>query len=124
MPGKELFLESRVALAETKLEYSLVYTSFFMDYFGLPNCPTPMRGLYFMLDVPARRAVVPGDGSAKVAFTLTSDIGKFIAVMLNLKKWDPVYNIAGDFVTLGEVVEIAERVVGKFMSHNFLHAYV
>ncbi|KAH9214548.1 hypothetical protein DL95DRAFT_425569 [Leptodontidium sp. 2 PMI_412] len=110
---KEFTDANRQALAKTNLEYTIVYTSQFMDYFGLPNIKTPMNGIYLLLDVPNKTAVLPGDGTGVLSCILTPDFAKFIPALLELPRWDPVYNAIGDSMTFNGLVEAAERATGS-----------
>ncbi|KAF1843684.1 NAD(P)-binding protein, partial [Cucurbitaria berberidis CBS 394.84] len=109
---KEYTDANRKALALTDLEWTILYTSQFLDYFGLPNMPTTMNGIYLLLDIPNKVAVLPGDGTATINVVLTTDAAKFVAALLDLPKWDPVYNLVGDSMTLNEAVKTAERATG------------
>ena len=70
MPGGENFVESQQLLAATSaatsLGYTILMTGMFMDYFGLPDSPTPRRGLYHIIDVPRARGLLPGTGIRKL----------------------------------------------------------
>ena len=110
---KETSMRNRFVLEDTKnLEYTYVYTGMFMDYFAMPKLPTPMQSLYHIMNVPAKTAVIPGDGNSTVAYTHTEDVGKFIAAALDLPQWGGSYSIVGDLTTHNEIVATAESLTG------------
>ncbi|RDW87975.1 hypothetical protein BP6252_00007 [Coleophoma cylindrospora] len=113
MPGAAEFVKNQQLLASTKLEYTIVMTGMFMDYFGMPNQTTPMRGLYHIIDVPNGRGLLPGTGMTKAVYTMTSDIAVYVAAALALEKWERVYHLVGDIISPVEVIAAAERVTGK-----------
>lgn len=57
---------------------------------------------------------VKSDGSwPRVTFTAMSDVGKFIAASLDLDKWIERMDMAGETLTMGELLRHAEDVTGK-----------
>ncbi|GME39309.1 phosphoserine aminotransferase [Neofusicoccum parvum] len=87
----------------------------FMDYYGMPHLKTHLRALVAFIDVEHRKAAIPGDGNAKVVFTLTGDLAKFVVALLDLptEKWPRSAMVVGDRLTLNELVEMAEKIVGN-----------
>lgn len=86
---------------------------FVLDYWGVPKLPTNMTPLTVVLDIPNNAAAIPGSGDTPVIFTRTTDLAKFVALMLDQQKWDPVTNVLGDRVTWNEFLRLAEEVRGK-----------
>ncbi|KAI1370469.1 NAD(P)-binding protein [Hypoxylon crocopeplum] len=94
------------------LEWTLFYTGYFMDYFGMPNFPSYLTPYVVLMDIPGNTAAIPGGGNKLVTFTHTSDVGKFVAASLDLEKWEHVSIIIGDKVTMNEAVKLAEEAKG------------
>ncbi|KLP16495.1 uncharacterized protein LW94_5371 [Fusarium fujikuroi] len=100
------------ALEETDLEWTAVSNGFFLDYWGAPNLKTYLNPLTIVLDIPARKAAIPGNPNQPAVFTYTKDVAKFTAKLLTLEKWEPVSYIVGDRLTWNEFTRLAEEVTG------------
>jgi hypothetical protein len=98
--------------ASKDLEWTLFYTGFFMDYFGMPSLPSYLTPLVVLIDIPGNMAAIPGDGNKPVTFTHTSDVGKFVAASVDLEEWDHVSVVIGDKMTMNEAVKLAEEAKG------------
>lgn len=96
------------------LEYTFYENGVFMNYFGYG---TPGSGYVnnfgFAVDLGSCTASIPGDGQNKMAFTLTKDIGEFVAASLDLDTWPEVSMMGGDLKSYNEVVSLAEDIRGK-----------
>jgi dTDP-4-dehydrorhamnose reductase len=101
------------ALEKTELEWTAVVNGFFLDYWGAPNLKTYLDHLTIVLDIPARKAAIPGNPNQPAVFTYTKDVAKFTAKLLTLEKWEPVSYIIGDRLTWKEFTQLAEEVTGK-----------
>lgn len=68
----------------------------------------------------AGTADLPGDGSNKMTFTRTQDIGKFVAAALDLEKWEEEMGMVGSTMSYNEVVGAIEKVTKRKMlvKHN------
>lgn len=102
----------RALEASKGLEWTLFYTGFFMDYFGMPSLPSYLTPLVVLIDIPGNMAAIPGDGNKPVTFTHTSDVGKFVAASVDLEEWDHVSVVIGDKMTMNEAVKLAEEAKG------------
>ncbi|KAF5635005.1 isoflavone reductase like P3 [Fusarium tjaetaba] len=100
------------ALEKTDLEWTAVANVFFLDYWGTPNLKTYLDPLTIVLDIPARKAAIPGNPDQPAIFTYTKDVARFTAKLLTLEKWDPVSYIIGDRLSWKEFVKLAEEVTG------------
>ncbi|RKL27475.1 hypothetical protein BFJ72_g13062 [Fusarium proliferatum] len=100
------------ALEKTDLEWTAVANGFFLDYWGAPNLKTYLDPLTIVLDIPARKAAIPGNPNQPAVFTYTRDVAKFTAKLLTLEKWEPVSYIVGDRLTWNEFTRLAEEVTG------------
>ncbi|KAH7215628.1 hypothetical protein DER44DRAFT_856163 [Fusarium oxysporum] len=100
------------ALEKTDLEWTAVVNGFFLDYWGAPNLKTYLDPLTIVLDIPARKAAIPGNPNQPAVFTYTKDVAKFTAKLLTLEKWEPVSYIIGDRLTWKEFSQLAEEVTG------------
>lgn len=81
------------------LEWTAVANGFFLDYWGAPNLKTYLDPLTIVLDIPARKAAIPGNPNQPAVFTYTRDVAKFTAKLLTVEKWEPVSYIVGDRLT-------------------------
>ncbi|KAK5633889.1 hypothetical protein RRF57_009603 [Xylaria bambusicola] len=110
---KKFHITARIELSYTKtLEYAYVYPGMFMDYFGMPHVATQLRPLYFFIDPTNGRAVLPGDGEAKMSMTFTTDAARYVALALDLAKWPRILSTVTSTVTLNELVRLAEKNLG------------
>ncbi|KAI1036154.1 hypothetical protein LB504_011382 [Fusarium proliferatum] len=99
------------ALEKTDLEWTAVANGFFLDYWGAPNLKTYLDPLTIVLDMPARKAAIPGNPNQPVVFTYTRDVAKLTAKLLTLEKWEPVSYIVGDRLTWNEFTRLAEELI-------------
>jgi len=113
------------AVKASGLEYTRFVNGIWMNLWG-PGAPRNEKealagysGPPFLIDLKARTATIPGNGSQKVVFTNMRDIGTFVAASLDLPRWEPESRIVGDKLSYGEVVTLAERITG----HNFEKTY-
>lgn len=57
---------------------------------------------------------VKDDGQwPRITFTSMTDVGKFVAAALDLPKWEEEMSMAGDTLTMGDLLATAEAVTGK-----------
>ncbi|KAJ4075646.1 hypothetical protein NW769_015387, partial [Fusarium oxysporum] len=100
------------ALEKAELEWTAVVNGFSLDYWGAPSLKTYLDHLTIVLDIPARKAAIPGNPNQPAVFTYTKDVAKFTAKLLTLEKWEPVSYIIGDRLTWKEFTQLAEEVTG------------
>ncbi|EGE05310.1 hypothetical protein TEQG_04465 [Trichophyton equinum CBS 127.97] len=62
-PEVNLYIAANNALKETRLKYTRIFPGYFMDYWGMPNVRTRLKPLAYAVDIPNRRAIIPGDGT-------------------------------------------------------------
>lgn len=113
------FKRQSIAVLEQhpNLEYTMVYNGYFLDYYGMPHYQSYMFPEIPYLDIAACKAAIPGSGNDKVVFTLTKDVAKFVRKMVESdERWPVRTLIAGDTVTLNEVLEVAEQARGESRS--------
>ena len=103
-------------LKKTNLEYTLFSNGFFADYFGMPKVKSYLQPLVLVIDIGHKVAGIPGSGDTPVTFTTTGDVGKFVVASLGLEKWSERSSIVGDKKTFNEVLAIAEKATGMFIS--------
>ncbi|KAK6820107.1 hypothetical protein RU639_007025 [Aspergillus parasiticus] len=91
-----------------------------MDYVTLPRVPTPLTlAVPVWIDLENNFAAIPGDGEGVVAMTHTSDIGRFVAAVLDLSQWENRYHLIGDSLSIDDMVRIAEEAKGvAFKKHH------
>ncbi|KAF4465529.1 nmra-like family [Fusarium albosuccineum] len=100
------------ALEKTDLEWTIVCNGFFLDYWGMPKIKSYLSPSVLVLDIPARKAAIPGSGDVPVVFTYSGDVAKYTAALLTLDKWDKVSYVIGDKITWNNFVATAEEVLG------------
>lgn len=66
-----------------------------------------------ILDIAHNAAAIPGSGNVEGVFPHTTDVAKFVALLLDLEKWDPVSYVDGDRLTWNEFLQLAEEVKGE-----------
>lgn len=113
-PEKRFHLFARRELENntSTLEYTYFYPGMFMDYFGLPRVPSSLRPLCFFVDPVRRRAVLPGDGTARMSMTTTTDAARYLALALDLENWPRIMTAVASTVSLKELVSMMESTLG------------
>ncbi|KAF7596685.1 hypothetical protein BBP40_000608 [Aspergillus hancockii] len=79
---------------------SLEYTHFSIAFFALP----------VWIDLENDFAGIPGDGEVIMSLAHTSDIGRCVAALQDLPKWETRYHLIGDRLSINDMVRIAEEV--------------
>lgn len=92
-----------------------------MDFFGPPPNPPQINVVSLIIDPENAKAAVPGDGSATILITHTTDVARFVAAALSLPDWPEKLIIQGDRLTLNEVVAVAESVKGNHPDGHTLY---
>ncbi|KAK7061070.1 hypothetical protein VNI00_000805 [Paramarasmius palmivorus] len=115
-------LRSLRKVKETRpnFEFTAFSVGIFMNYLGYGN-PKPdgakahghLQHFPYIVDLSKAAADVPGDGNIKFAWTTAEDVGRFTAAATQLDKWDEETNMAGEVITINEVINIAESITGK-----------
>jgi nucleoside-diphosphate-sugar epimerase len=115
-------LRSLRKVKETRpnFEFTAFSVGIFMNYLGYGN-PKPdgtkahghLQHFPYIVDLSKAAADVPGDGNIKFAWTTAEDVGRFTAAATQLEKWDEETNMAGEVITINEVINIAESITGE-----------
>ncbi|KAI8271205.1 hypothetical protein K4K58_000083 [Colletotrichum sp. SAR11_239] len=105
-------LRAAKALAKTGLVFTRVASGMFMDYFGLPNIPSHLRPFQWGLNVPARKAAIPGNGDEQFSVTYSKDLARFLDRLLDETSWPEWSIISGTDTCMNELVSLAEKVTG------------
>lgn len=100
------------ALKKTDLEHTEFYAGFFTDFFTGPGIKTYAAPMISVVDLAHDIAAVPGSGNTPVCFIHTFDLAKYVALALDLEKWDAAYHVVGDKLTWNEFVKLAEAAKG------------
>lgn len=106
-------LRAAKALAKTGLVFTRVASGMFMDYFGLPNVPSHLRPFPWGLNVPARKAAIPGNGDEQFSVTYSKDLAQFLDHLLDETSWPEWSIISGTDTCMNELVSLAEKVTGE-----------
>jgi nucleoside-diphosphate-sugar epimerase len=109
-------LRARRALYKTSLKVTQIANGAFMDYFGQPNIPSRLRPNQWAVDVPSRRAAIPGTGNEIISLTYSKDFARFVARLIDDDDWPKFSNISGSETCLDEIVAIAEKVTGTSLN--------
>lgn len=106
-----------------QLTYTLIRNGNFMDYLGLPFADTFLKPLYMVVDLPAAEAAIPGDGTAMVTFTHTTDVGKFVAALLDVpaSRWPLESTVIGEKIVLNDLISLAEKVTGTYLAPEIVY---
>ncbi|KIK68688.1 hypothetical protein GYMLUDRAFT_68538 [Collybiopsis luxurians FD-317 M1] len=103
-----------------KFEWTVFHTGAFMNYLGYGNFkPDADKALGhlapfpFVFDLKNRRVDVPGNGERRMVFTAAEDVGRFVAAVTQLDRWEEHSEMKGDWVTFNEIVGTAEEILGK-----------
>ncbi|WKT38251.1 hypothetical protein QSH57_000069 [Fusarium oxysporum f. sp. vasinfectum] len=100
-------------LRRTNLEWTRFAIGFFLDYYGMPNIKTHLPMLTFALDIPHKKAAIPGTGDEPISFTYTYDVAKFVAAFLDETEWEELTVCYGERTTWNSFLKIAEEVSGQ-----------
>ncbi|UPK98960.1 hypothetical protein LCI18_009895 [Fusarium solani-melongenae] len=107
-------VEAAKALEASGLEYARISNGLLLDYWSAPRLPTYLRELYVMwVDFANNFAALPGDGSATIVVTHSRDIGRAVARLLTLDRWEPKYSVIGNRLTMNQIVQMAEDIKGE-----------
>ncbi|KAL2670371.1 hypothetical protein Neosp_014838 [[Neocosmospora] mangrovei] len=112
-------VEASKALEASGLEYARISNGFLLDYWSAPRLPSYLGELFVMwVDIPNNFAALPGDGSAAIVVTHSRDVGRAVARLLGLTRWESRYCVIGNRLTMNEIVQMAEEIKGeKFQVH-------
>lgn len=69
--------------------------------------------LTFALDIPHKKAAIPGTGDEPISFTYTYDVAKFVAAFLDETEWEELTVCYGERTTWNSFLKIAEEVSGN-----------
>ncbi|KAH7121169.1 hypothetical protein B0J11DRAFT_58997 [Dendryphion nanum] len=112
-PAAKWWLDASSLLRSSHLQYTLITIGWLLDSHGIPHYKSHMKPFKYVLDFDNRRAVLPGDGTNPVSVLHSTDIAKYIAAMLEQSKWPELSPLASDRMSWGEMVKVAERVMGE-----------
>ena len=77
----------------------------------MPHIQTHLKTAPFAVDIMSQQAAIPGDGTARVTFTYSYDVARFVVRLLSDESWPRESRIAGDVLTWNEFVRTAEEVL-------------
>jgi nucleoside-diphosphate-sugar epimerase len=101
-------------LRKSSLEYTRFAVGLFMDYFGMPNIPTDLRQFTWAINIPEKRAAIPGTGNEILALTYSKDVARYVERVVDDEGVWPEYSIvSGADVTFNRILELAEEYTGK-----------
>ena len=66
-----------------------------------------------MVDASQGVAAIPGDGNQLVAMTFTRDVARYTSLILDIETWPRVSKISACQVTLNELVQTIEQILGR-----------
>ncbi|KAL2850086.1 NAD(P)-binding protein [Aspergillus pseudodeflectus] len=106
-------IDTLAALEASSLEFTSIFTGYFIDYFAVPKVQSYMPPLVLVADIANNFAAIPGSGDVPVVFTHTWDIGKFVAAYVQKSTWEKEAYIIGGKVTWNEFIAVAEEAKGN-----------
>ncbi|KAH7065836.1 hypothetical protein BKA63DRAFT_165944 [Paraphoma chrysanthemicola] len=112
-PAAQWWIDAANLLRASDLQFTRIMLGWTLDHYGIPGVPSNMKPFSFAIDFHNRRAAIPGDGTAKVAFLHTTDLAKYIAAMLEQDSWPEFSAFAGDRISWGELLALGEEVTGS-----------
>lgn len=107
----KLDLEKELMMT-TSLEWTRYHNGFYMDYFFSSKTLTYLTPGKYVVDLDAKKAIVPGDGTAQITFTHTMDVAKFVVASLGLAVWPTRQFIIGDQLSWNQLIDMAEKASG------------
>ncbi|KAM5346236.1 hypothetical protein ACJ41O_009241 [Fusarium nematophilum] len=112
-------IEAAKALEASGLEYARISNGFLLDYWSAPRLPSYLREIFVMwVDFAHNFAALPGDGNATIVVTHSQDVGRAVARLLSLPRWEPRYCVIGNRLKMNQIVQMAEEIKGqKFQVH-------
>lgn len=72
-----------------------------------------LRPWTFAINMKAGTADLPGDGSNRLTFTMTRDIGKLVAAAMDLERWEEEMGMVGNTMSYNEVVGTIEKATKR-----------
>lgn len=115
-PPAQWWLDASNLLRSSRLRYTLIIIGWLLDTHGHPHFKSYAKHFKYVLDFDRRVAVLPGSGEDKVSVLHSLDIAKYIRAMIEQgddKTWPEVSAFASDRMSWGEMVRVAERVMGE-----------
>lgn len=112
-PAAQWWIDAADALRKSHLQFTRIIFGWTLDHYGIPGVPSNMKPFSYAIDFHNRRAAIPGDGTAPVAFLHSNDLAKYIAAMLEQDSWPEFSPFAGDKMSWGQLLALAEKVTGK-----------
>ncbi|KAH6683633.1 hypothetical protein F5X68DRAFT_210903, partial [Plectosphaerella plurivora] len=100
------------AIKKAGLTYTRVMNGIFMDYFGLPHVSSHLRPFAWALDIPGRRAAIPGTGDDLISITYSKDVARFVAALVGEDEWPEYSLISGSDASLNQIVALVEKALG------------
>ena len=97
------------------LEYTLFQVGMFMDYLAGPRQKTKHIGRNnFLIDHRGKRALVPGSGDHRLTYTAIEDVVNIVVKAIDYQgEWPKNGGINGVTATLGQGIEVSEKISGK-----------
>lgn len=110
------------SLAKTNIEYTTVYVGFFMDYWAMPHIPTHLAPYSALVDVPNKRATLPGTGNDILTTTYSKDAAKLTVALLDVPHgaWTKESFVVGESIAMRDYVKILEEATGTLCHFSCL----
>jgi nucleoside-diphosphate-sugar epimerase len=112
-PAAQWWLDAADTLRKSHLQFTRIVVGWTLDHYGMPGVPSNMKPFSYAIDFHHRRAAIPGKGTVPVAFLHSNDLAKYIAAMLEQDSWPEFSAFAGDKMSWGELLALAEQVTGQ-----------
>ncbi|KAK4224129.1 hypothetical protein QBC38DRAFT_486209 [Podospora fimiseda] len=97
------------------LEYTLFQVGLFMNYVAGPKQKTKhLSRNNFLFDVEHSRALVPGSPDHLITYTAIEDVVNIVVKAIDYEgEWPKIGGINGVTASLGQGIEVAEKITGK-----------
>lgn len=101
-------------------EHTRFNCGIYMNYLGYGNTKPDGHKAHghlaqfpWVIDLSKRTADVPGDGEKEIVYTRAEDVGKFVAAATQLEVWDEFNDMAGEVVSINQVIRLCEEACGE-----------
>lgn len=127
-PPAQWWLDAATLLRNSHLRFTLVVIGWLLDSHGHPHFKSFAKPFKYVLDFDRRVAVLPGSGEDKVTVLHSLDVARYLGAMVGGgerdAEWPEVSAFASDRMSWGEMVRVAEKVMGEkwSVSHDSVEA--
>ncbi|KAE9403645.1 hypothetical protein BT96DRAFT_955898 [Gymnopus androsaceus JB14] len=107
-------------------EYCRFNGGVYMNYLGYGNTKPDGDKAHgyighfpYFVDLSKRTVDVPGDGEKQIVYTRAEDVEKFVAAASQLEVWEEHGDMAGEVLTINELIRTCEDVCGAKLNVKY-----